>query len=45
MPIRQRTVTVLKDVAVFSIDDKRTTNSKDADGNDLKAKNISLLVA
>jgi len=43
-PTRQRTVTVLKDVAVFSIDDKRQSNTADADASDLKAKNISLLV-
>ena len=41
---RQRTVTVLKKVKIFSIDDKRLSNSRDADGNDLKAKNISLIV-
>lgn len=41
---RQRTVTILRDVAVFSIDDKRQTNSKEADGSELKAKNISLTV-
>jgi pilus assembly protein CpaB len=42
-PTRQRTVTVLRNVVVFSIDDKRQTNSAD-DTNELKAKNISLLV-
>ena len=39
----QQTATVLQRVRVFAIDEIRTSTIQDADGNEIKAKNVSLL--
>lgn len=39
-----RTVTILQYVEVFATDSERQTTLKDAQGNEVKAKNVSLLV-
>lgn len=39
----QRTETVLQRVKVFAIDDARLSTIKDSNGNEIKAKNVSLL--
>lgn len=39
----QRTVTILQYVEVFALDSERITTMRDAQGNEIKAKNVSLL--
>lgn len=42
--VKSRTITILENVEIFATDSKRTSNRASANGAEIKAKNISLLV-